>query len=64
MKRYWFRVYTRKHGRAVSYVTVDARTLKDATKAARDYVCGSKGRYSAQYPQYIHRYEPIVTRTA
>lgn len=64
MKRYWFGVYTRKHGRFISYVTVDARTLRDATKVARDYVCGSKGRHSAQYPQYAYRYEPIVVRTA
>jgi hypothetical protein len=43
-------VVSRKHGRFVSYVTVDARTLKEATKEARAYVCGSKGRYSASVP--------------
>lgn len=59
MKRYTFGVYTRKHGRRVSTLLVDAKNLKEAYKAARDYVCGSLGRESGQYPRYEYKYDAI-----
>jgi len=59
MRRYEFDVLTRRRGRWVSTLHVTAPTLREATRDARAYVCGSHGRHSAQYPRYTYRYQEV-----